>query len=177
MVFNPKNSATVGIVAFLTSYVLYGYCSSPSRCTSTLEFVKVCQAMVFFLNNDRGCTTPEGDTPRPGADEQLNEELGMVHTVLSDKTDADVQQHGFLQVLHRGRLVRPRVDGIERSIAKIAKAKATAAAARDAAPAANATGRARTTRGGGRGVVEPGRVAIGGGFNFTDERVEDGRVI
>ena len=45
MVFNPKNSATVGIVAFLTSYVLYGYLIPISLYVS-LEFVKVCQAMV-----------------------------------------------------------------------------------------------------------------------------------
>jgi phospholipid-transporting ATPase len=39
MVFDPKKSATVGVVAFLTSYVLYGYLIPISLYVS-LELVK-----------------------------------------------------------------------------------------------------------------------------------------
>ena len=56
MVFNPGNAPKVGVVAFLTSYVLYGYLIPISLYVS-LEFVKVMQATVF-LNSDRRCTTP-----------------------------------------------------------------------------------------------------------------------
>ena len=61
-----------------------------------------------------------------------------------------MQQHGFLQVLHRGRLVRPRVDGDRRSIAKIAKAKATARRQRLATRRRPRTRRAALERRGGR---------------------------
>ena len=51
MVLNPSDAPLVGVVAFLTSYVLYGYLIPISLYVS-LEFVKVMQAAVF-INRDR----------------------------------------------------------------------------------------------------------------------------
>ena len=180
MVFNPKNSATVGIVAFLTSYVLYGYLIPISLYVS-LEFVKVCQAMVF-LNNDRGMYHAESDTPARARTSNLNEELGMVHTVLSDKTGTlTCNSMDFFKCSIAGVSYGRGLTEIERSIAKIAKAKATrdgggsrSGAGRDRdGPRSNDAGEAGAASAS-AASVEPGRVAIEPGFNFTDERLEDG---
>ena len=49
------------------------------------RYVTVVQAMVF-LNSDRQMYHAETNTPMRARTSNLNEELGMVHTVLSDKT-------------------------------------------------------------------------------------------
>jgi phospholipid-transporting ATPase len=90
MVFDPTNAPLVGIVAFLTSYVLYGYLIPISLYVS-LEFVKVMQATVF-INQDKALYHAETDTPMRARTSNLNEELGMVHTVLSDKTGKRLSQ-------------------------------------------------------------------------------------
>src|SRR6056300_538879 len=82
--FNPDNKTLVGVVSFFTSYVLYGYLIPISLYVS-LEIVKVFQGFVF-LNKDRAMYHHETDTPALARTTNLNEELGMVHTVLSDKT-------------------------------------------------------------------------------------------
>ena len=82
--FDVNKTDIVGVFAFFTSYVLYGYLIPISLYVS-LEFVKVFQAMVL-LNRDRKMYHEETDTPMSARTSNLNEELGMVHTVLSDKT-------------------------------------------------------------------------------------------
>lgn len=47
--------------------------------------VKIVQSM-FYINSDRDMYHPETDTPALARTSNLNEELGMVNTVLSDKT-------------------------------------------------------------------------------------------
>ena len=51
----------------------------------SIEIVKVVQSMVFIAR-DRSMYHPETDTPALARTSNLNEELGMVNTVLSDKT-------------------------------------------------------------------------------------------
>ena len=117
MVFDPKNAPKVGVVAFLTSYVLYGYLIPISLYVS-LEFVKVCQAMVF-LNSDRQMYHKETDTPMRARTSNLNEELGMVHTVLSDKTGTlTCNSMEFFKCSIAGVSYGEGVTEIERSIAK-----------------------------------------------------------
>ena len=117
MVFDPKNAPKVGVVAFLTSYVLYGYLIPISLYVS-LEFVKVCQAMVF-LNSDRQMYHEETDTPMRARTSNLNEELGMVHTVLSDKTGTlTCNSMEFFKCSIAGVSYGEGVTEIERSIAK-----------------------------------------------------------
>ncbi len=50
-----------------------------------MELVKIAQSM-GFINNDRDMYHAETDTPALARTSNLNEELGMVNTVLSDKT-------------------------------------------------------------------------------------------
>ena len=42
----------------------------------------------LFINSDRRMYHAETDTPPSARTSNLNEELGMVHTILSDKTGA-----------------------------------------------------------------------------------------
>ena len=50
-----------------------------------MEMVKITQSMVF-INRDRTMYHAETDTPALARTSNLNEELGMVNTILSDKT-------------------------------------------------------------------------------------------
>ena len=97
----------VGVFAFFTSYVLYGYLIPISLYVS-LEFVKVFQAMVL-LNRDRKMYHEETDTPMSARTSNLNEELGMVHTVLSDKTGTlTCNAMEFFKLSVKRRLMRRR---------------------------------------------------------------------
>jgi hypothetical protein len=51
----------------------------------SIEMVKVVQSMIF-INYDRTMYHKETDTPAQARTSNLNEELGMVNTILSDKT-------------------------------------------------------------------------------------------
>ena len=144
MVYDPTDTTTVGIVAFLTSYVLYGYLIPISLYVS-LEFVKVVQAMVF-LNGDRRMYHAETDTPMRARTSNLNEELGMVHTVLSDKTGTlTCNSMEFFKCSVAGVSYGEGVTEIERSIA---------ARAGKPIPSLGSTK-----------AIEPG-------FNFRDARLE-----
>lgn len=147
MVFDPKNTARVGIVAFLTSYVLYGYLIPISLYVS-LEFVKVTQAMIF-INGDREMHHAETDTPARARTSNLNEELGMVHTVLSDKTGTlTCNSMEFFKCSIAGTSYGNGFTEIERSIAK---------------------------RSGRTDIPDATSAPIEPGFNFTDARVESNR--
>lgn len=82
--FNPSKFETVGVTSFFTSFILYGYLI-PISLYISIEFVKILQAFVF-INLDIEMYCGESDTPASARTSNLNEELGMVHTVLSDKT-------------------------------------------------------------------------------------------
>jgi len=47
-----------------------------------------CAQAFLFINSDRGMYHAASDTPAAARTSNLNEELGMVHTILSDKTGA-----------------------------------------------------------------------------------------
>jgi phospholipid-transporting ATPase len=51
----------------------------------SIEMVKVVQSMCF-IGLDRSMYHPDTDTPAVARTSNLNEELGMVNTILSDKT-------------------------------------------------------------------------------------------
>ena len=57
----------------------------------SMEIVKVIQSMVF-MNGDLDMYDPVTDTPARARTSNLNEELGMVATVLTDKTGATGQR-------------------------------------------------------------------------------------
>lgn len=68
---------------FLTATMLYGYLIPISLYVS-IEIVKVLQSR--FINKDQDMYDEEKDTPAHARTSNLNEELGQVDTILSDKT-------------------------------------------------------------------------------------------
>lgn len=155
MVFNPSDAPLVGVVAFLTSYVLYGYLIPISLYVS-LEFVKVMQAAVF-INRDRRLYHAETDTPMRARTSNLNEELGMVHVVLSDKTGTlTCNSMEFFKMSIAGGSYGTGVTEIERAVAK--------RNGNPLPPPPTLDARGNKIK---SGPIEPG-------FNFRDDRVEDG---
>ncbi|CAA0828517.1 Putative phospholipid-transporting ATPase 8 [Striga hermonthica] len=81
--FDPERSALAAFFHFLTGLMLYGYLIPISLYVS-IELVKVLQSI--FINQDRDMYFDEGDKPARARTSNLNEELGQVDTILSDKT-------------------------------------------------------------------------------------------
>ncbi|GIL71194.1 hypothetical protein Vretimale_17772 [Volvox reticuliferus] len=82
--YDPDNAGFVGFASFITSFILYGYLIPISLYVS-MELVKIAQSM-GYINNDRDMYHADTDTPALARTSNLNEELGMVNTILSDKT-------------------------------------------------------------------------------------------
>eukprot|EP00054_Salpingoeca_dolichothecata_P013519 m.75492 g.75492 ORF g.75492 m.75492 type:complete len:1176 (-) comp20522_c0_seq1:32-3559(-) len=72
------------ILTFFTFVILYNNLI-PISLIITLELVKFVQALVF-INNDLDMYDPETDTPAQARTSTLNEELGQVQYIFSDKT-------------------------------------------------------------------------------------------
>lgn len=81
--YNPNKAAVAGILSFVTSLVLYGYLV-PIALYVTLEIVRVLQAA--FIMPDIHMYDEETGRPAKVKSTGLNEELGQVDTILSDKT-------------------------------------------------------------------------------------------
>ncbi|KAI5081761.1 hypothetical protein GOP47_0001504 [Adiantum capillus-veneris] len=81
--FNYDNPFIAGVLQFFTCLVLYGY-FVPISLYVSLEIVKVIQALL--INSDVELYYLEMDKPASARTSNLNEELGQVSTILSDKT-------------------------------------------------------------------------------------------
>ncbi|KAJ0989094.1 hypothetical protein J5N97_007450 [Dioscorea zingiberensis] len=81
--YDPKRDAVAALFHFLTAMMLYGYFIPVSLYVS-IEIVKVLQAI--FINHDLQMYDEESDKPARARTSNLNEELGQVDTILSDKT-------------------------------------------------------------------------------------------
>ena len=81
--FVSRSPAVLAATNFVTAFILYGYLIPISLYVS-IEMVKIVQSMVFIAG-DREMYDPASDTPAVARTSNLNEELGMVTTVLSDK--------------------------------------------------------------------------------------------
>ncbi|KAM7268641.1 hypothetical protein ACFE04_010807 [Oxalis oulophora] len=81
--YNPDNAPLAAVLLFLTALMLYGYLIPISLYVS-IEIVKVLQSV--FINQDREMYHEETDKPARARTSNLNEELGQVDTILSDKT-------------------------------------------------------------------------------------------
>ncbi|CAL5399509.1 unnamed protein product [Camellia sinensis] len=81
--FDPKRATAASIFHFLTAVMLYGYLIPISLYVS-VEIVKVAQSI--FINQDVDMYYEEADKPAHARTSNLNEELGQVDTILSDKT-------------------------------------------------------------------------------------------
>jgi len=82
--YNPDQPAGVFFTTLLNAIVLYGYLV-PIALYVTVEFVRIVQANVF-ISLDTSMYDPEGDTTCLARTSNLNEELGQIEIVLSDKT-------------------------------------------------------------------------------------------
>ncbi|GJU37823.1 probable phospholipid-transporting ATPase 4 [Tanacetum coccineum] len=83
MSFDPKNPLISGFRQFLRALVLYGYLIPVSLYVS-IEVVKVIQGLM--INNDQYLFDEMSEKSAEARTSNLNEELGQVEMVLSDKT-------------------------------------------------------------------------------------------
>ncbi|KAB2624369.1 phospholipid-transporting ATPase 9 [Pyrus ussuriensis x Pyrus communis] len=81
--FDAKRAPYAAIYHFLTALMLYGY-FIPISLYVSIEIVKVLQSI--FINQDIHMYYEESDKPAHARTSNLNEELGQVDTILSDKT-------------------------------------------------------------------------------------------
>jgi len=81
--FDPKRAPVAALFHFLTALMLYNY-FIPISLYVSIEIVKVLQTI--FINQDINMYYEEGDKPAYARTSNLNEELGQVDTILSDKT-------------------------------------------------------------------------------------------
>ncbi|KAD0007806.1 hypothetical protein E3N88_44926 [Mikania micrantha] len=83
VLYDPKRPVLAAFLHFLTGLMLYGYLIPISLYVS-IEMVKVLQSI--FINRDQDMYHEETNRPARARTSNLNEELGQVDTVLSDKT-------------------------------------------------------------------------------------------
>ncbi|KAE8722027.1 putative phospholipid-transporting ATPase 8 [Hibiscus syriacus] len=81
--FDPRRPAISAFFHCLTGLMLYGYLI-PISLYISIEICKVLQSI--FINQDQAMYDEETDRPAHARTSNLNEELGQVHTILSDKT-------------------------------------------------------------------------------------------
>jgi phospholipid-translocating ATPase len=153
--FDPNKPALSAILHFLTAVMLYGY-FIPISLYISIEIVKLLQAL--FINNDIHMYHEETDTPAHARTSNLNEELGQVDTILTDKT---------------GTLTCNSMEFIKCSVAETAYGRGI-----------TEVERAMTKRKGSSLIADmhnvnehflqpEGKTAVKG-FNFTDERIMNG---
>ncbi|XP_059644939.1 probable phospholipid-transporting ATPase 4 [Cornus florida] len=115
-IFNPEKSALTGFFHLVTALILYGYLIPISLYVS-IEVVKVLQAM--FINNDIHMYDEETGTPAQARTSNINEELGQVDTILSDKTGTlTCNQMDFLKCSIAGTAYGMRSSEVEAAAAK-----------------------------------------------------------
>ncbi|KAK8960095.1 putative phospholipid-transporting ATPase 8 [Platanthera guangdongensis] len=83
LLFDPERASLSAFFHFLTGLMLYG-CLIPISLYISIEIVKVLQST--FINQDQDMYCTEVDQPARARTSNLNEELGQVNTILSDKT-------------------------------------------------------------------------------------------
>lgn len=81
--FDPERPAAAAVFHCLKALMLYGF-FIPISLYVSIEIVKVLQSI--FINQDIHMYYKEADKPAHARTSNLNEELGQVDTILSDKT-------------------------------------------------------------------------------------------
>ncbi|KAF8096620.1 hypothetical protein N665_0305s0042 [Sinapis alba] len=113
---NPRNPFHAWVVHLITAVLLYGYLIPISLYVS-IELVKVLQAT--FINQDLHMYDSESGTPAQARTSNLNEELGQVDTILSDKTGTlTCNQMDFLKCSIAGTSYGVRASEVELAAAK-----------------------------------------------------------
>ncbi|EYU45866.1 hypothetical protein ABFS82_04G095300 [Erythranthe guttata] len=114
--YNPGRPLTSGFYHLVTALILYGYLIPISLYVS-IEVVKVLQAL--FINRDIHMYDEETGTPAQARTSNLNEELGQVDTILSDKTGTlTCNQMDFLKCSIAGTPYGMRSSEVELAAAK-----------------------------------------------------------
>lgn len=169
MYYDPNEAFLSGLLHLITAMILYGYLIPISLYVS-IEIVKVLQAR--FINNDIQMYHPETDQPARARTSNLNEELGQIDTILSDKT---------------GTLTCNQMEFIKCSIAGVAYGRGVTEVEKATARRLGKDPRLLEDA----SIVEEGERNFGGdgsdvemrpvsgkpimkGFNLKDERLQDG---
>ncbi|XAR55871.1 Phospholipid-translocating ATPase [Bertholletia excelsa] len=114
--FDPKRAPAAAIYHFLTAVMLYGYLIPISLYVS-IEVVKVIQSL--FINQDIDMYYEEADKPARARTSNLNEELGQVDTILSDKTGTlTCNSMEFVKCSVAGTAYGHRVTEVEKVMAR-----------------------------------------------------------
>ncbi|CAL4895276.1 unnamed protein product [Urochloa decumbens] len=152
--FDPNKAAVSAVLHFLTAMMLYGN-FIPISLYISIEIVKLLQAL--FINQDVHMYHEESDTPAHARTSNLNEELGQVHTILTDKTGTlTCNSMEFIKCSIAGRAYGRGVTEVERAMAKRKGSPLIA-------DMANAN----------QHFQPEGKPKVKG-FNFVDERIMDG---
>ncbi|KAF9604639.1 hypothetical protein IFM89_008966 [Coptis chinensis] len=158
--FDPRRASLAAFFHFLTGLMLYGSLIPISLYVS-IEIVKVLQSL--FINQDQDMYYEETDRPARARTSNLNEELGQVDTILSDKTGTlTCNLMEFVKCSIAGTAYSHAVTEVERAIAKRRK---------DGAPEIGDSS---------SDLAEQNSDVTGSnpsirGFNFRDERIMNGR--
>ncbi|KAL7100149.1 hypothetical protein ACP275_09G129600 [Erythranthe tilingii] len=114
--FDPNKPLQSAFYHLVTALMLYGYLIPISLYVS-IEVVKVLQAL--FINQDLNMYDEESGTPAQARTSNLNEELGQVDTILSDKTGTlTCNQMDFLKCSIAGTAYGTRASDVELAAAK-----------------------------------------------------------
>ncbi|KAH1126919.1 hypothetical protein GLYMA_06G208900v4 [Glycine max] len=151
--FDPKKAPVAAMLHFLTALMLYSYLIPISLYVS-IEVVKVLQSI--FINQDLHMYYEEADRPAHARTSNLNEELGQVDTILSDKTGTlTCNSMEFIKCSIAGIAYGQGVTEVERALAR-----------REGVPLSQE-------------LTEDGNVPKSSikGFNFMDERIMKGNWI
>lgn len=114
--FDPDRAPLAAIYHFLTALMLYSYLIPISLYVS-IEVVKVLQSI--FINQDIEMYHEETDKPAHARTSNLNEELGQIDTILSDKTGTlTCNSMEFIKCSVAGTAYGRGVTEVEKAMAK-----------------------------------------------------------
>jgi phospholipid-translocating ATPase len=173
MYFDPSRPALSGVLHLVTALILYGYLIPISLYVS-IEIVKILQAR--FINNDLNMYHHETDKPARARTSNLNEELGQVDTILSDKTGTlTCNQMEFIKCSIAGVAYGRGVTEVEKATAR--RLGKDPKMLEDASM--NDEGGVSMAGNGSYNGIEMTPIRRGGrppikGYNLRDERIEDG---
>ncbi|RVX08687.1 putative phospholipid-transporting ATPase 8 [Vitis vinifera] len=156
--YDPQRPVLAAFLHFLTGLMLYGYLIPISLYVS-IEIVKVLQSI--FINQDQDMYYEETDKPAHARTSNLNEELGQIDTILSDKTGTlTCNSMEFVKCSIAGTAYGRGMTEVERALAR-----------RNDRP--HEVGDASSDLLGDSGEINLGKPIKG--FNFRDERIMHGR--
>ncbi|XP_028106806.1 putative phospholipid-transporting ATPase 9 [Camellia sinensis] len=154
--YDPKRAVIAAILQFLTALMLYSYLIPISLYVS-IEIVKVLQTV--FINHDLHMYYEEGDKPASARTSNLNEELGQVDTILSDKTGTlTCNSMEFIKCSVAGTAYGRGVTEVERALAQTKGSPLAQEVTEEGVPV--------------EGFLESEPSVKG--FNFVDERIMNG---